>query len=145
MCPPGNPNPIELGKAEVIKEGKDITVVAIGKMVSRAIEVCDILKDISIEVINARFLRPLDTETILKSIEKTKKVITIEDNIIDGGLGTAVMKLINESVGAGLVPVQIKIKTFAYNNQFIEHGKVEELEKKYGLNPESIANYILTL
>lgn len=79
---------IELGKAEVIKEGEDLTIVAIGKMVERAQEVAKMLEkeNIDVEIINARFLKPLDKETILKSVEKTKNVVTIEDGLIEGGL-----------------------------------------------------------
>lgn len=79
---------IFLGKAEILQEGKDITIVAIGKMLERATEVSNLLKrqKINAEVINARFLKPFDEETILKSLSKTKKVITIEDGILKGGL-----------------------------------------------------------
>ena len=79
---------IELGKAEIVKKGTDITIVAIGKMVERALEVSELLKKegLDAEIINARFLKPLDKETILKSVEKTKKVVTIEDGILKGGL-----------------------------------------------------------
>ena len=79
---------IELGKAEILKEGTDITIVAIGKMVQKAMELVKKLEkdSINVEVINARFLKPLDKELILKSAEKTKKVITIEDAILKGGL-----------------------------------------------------------
>lgn len=75
---------IGLGKAEIIKKGNDLTIVAIGKMVERAVEVSQILEkeNINAEIINARFLKPLDKETILNSIRKTKKVITIEDRNI---------------------------------------------------------------
>lgn len=81
-------NNIELGKSEIIKEGKDLTIVAIGKMVDRAQNVAKLLakENIDAEVINARFLKPLDKETILKSVEKTKSVVTIEDGLIEGGL-----------------------------------------------------------
>ena len=90
---------IELGKAEVIKEGKDLTIVAIGKMVERAVEVSKLLEEenIDVEIINARFLKPLDKGTLLKSIRKTKNVITIEDGILKGGLGTAVIEAVNNS------------------------------------------------
>lgn len=79
---------INLGKAEIIEQGKDITIVAIGKMVERAIEVSRLLKDdgIDAEIINARFLKPFDKETLIKSATKTKRVITIEDGILEGGL-----------------------------------------------------------
>ena len=81
-------NNIELGRAEVIKEGKDLTIVAIGKMVERAKAIEELLakENIDAEIINARFLKPLDKETILKSVEKTKNVVTIEDGLIEGGL-----------------------------------------------------------
>ena len=81
-------NNVELGRAEVIREGKDLTIVAIGKMVEKAKTVAELLakEKIDTEVINARFLKPLDKETILKSVEKTKNVATIEDGLIEGGL-----------------------------------------------------------
>lgn len=76
-----NCDKINLGKAEVIKKGTDLTIIAIGKMVERAVEVSNLLEkdNINAEVVNARFLKPLDEETLLNSIRKTKKVITIED------------------------------------------------------------------
>ena len=78
---------INLGKAEVIKQGKDLTIIAIGKMVERAMEVSKMLEEqgINVEVINARFIKPFDSETLLNSANKTKNVITIEDGIINGG------------------------------------------------------------
>ena len=124
---------IELGKAEIIKEGTDLSIVAIGKMVERAKEVAEMMPNKSIEIINARFLKPLDEETILNSMEKTKNIITIEDNLLKGGLGSAVLELINRSNLES-----IKIKTYGYDDTFVEHGKVEELEEKYGLTAEKI-------
>ena len=128
--------PIETEKAEVIKNGEDISIIAIGKMVDRACEVANILEaeGKSCEVINARFLKPIDKETILESITKTKEVITIEDNIVKGGLGTAVEDIINEE---GLT--DIRLKKYGYPDEFIAHGSVGEIEKKYGLDAESIA------
>lgn len=77
-----------LGKSEILKEGKDLSIIAIGKMVERAIEVANLLQNdgIDVEVINARFLKPFDEEALLKSACKTKKVVTIEDGILNGGL-----------------------------------------------------------
>ena len=124
-----------LCKAETIKSGNDITILAIGKMVKRAIEVSDILKekDIDAEVINVRFLKPIDKKTVLTSIRKAKNVVTIEDGIIDGGLATAVKDLIIEEK-------DVEAKFFAYPDEFIKHGKTEEIEKLYGMDAESIAN-----
>lgn len=128
---------IKLGKAEIVQEGKDISIIAIGKMVERAKEVSNLLKDKSVEIINVRFLKPLDEKTILNSIKKTQRVITIEDNLLKGGLGSSILELINKNNLKN-----INIKTFGYDDKFIEHGKVEELEKKYGLSAEKISKIL---
>ncbi|MBR6113488.1 MAG: 1-deoxy-D-xylulose-5-phosphate synthase, partial [Bacilli bacterium] len=87
---------LEFGKAEVITTGDDISIIAIGKAVSKAIEISDLLKKdkVSSEVINVRFLKPLDTKTIVKSINKTKRVIVLEDGTINGGLCSSIKELI---------------------------------------------------
>ena len=119
---------LKLGKAEILKEGKDITIVAIGKRVAKAMEMAEKLKqnEIDAEVINARFLKPLDKEKIKTSIEKTKNVITMEDGTEINGLGTAVEELIVEENLQN-----IKFKKYAWPDEFIRHGSVEELEKNY--------------
>lgn len=134
--------PIKLGKSEILKIGKDITILAIGKMVPKAIKVANILleRGIEAEVINIRFLKPFDEERIMQSIQKNKKVITIEDGIKKGGLATVTlecMKKYNIS--------DIKIKTFGYPDEFIRHGNIDEIEKIYGLDERSICDEILKM
>lgn len=123
---------LEYGKAEIIKKGNDITILAIGKMVERAVNVAEELekKKIYAEVINVRFLKPFDENLILESIEKTKKVITIEDNMKNGGLYSRTVELLNGK--------NISVKGFGYPNTYVKHGSVEEIEKEYGLDVESI-------
>ena len=130
---------IEEGKSEILKEGKDISIFAIGKMVARGMKVAKKLEEnnIDAEVINVRFLKPLDIETLKKSIEKTKNVITIEDGTIINGLGTAIKELIIDNNIK-----DVKIKSYAYPDKFIQHGSVEELEKIYHLDEESILKEI---
>ena len=130
---------IEEGKSEILKEGKDISIFAIGKMVARGMKVAKKLEEnnIDAEVINVRFLKPLDVETLKKSIEKTKNVITIEDGTIINGLGTAIKELIIDNNIK-----DVKIKSYAYPDKFIQHGSVEELEKIYHLDEESILKEI---
>ena len=126
---------IEQGKAEILKEGIDVTIIAIGRMAEKAMKVANLLEneEKSVEVVNARFLKPLDKETIIKSINKTKKVITIEDNVLTGGLASTIEQLIVEN------NVQInKFQKYGWEDKFVEHGKVEELEKKYGLDEKTI-------
>ncbi len=125
------------GKAEILKEGKDVTIIAIGKTVARAMKVAEKIereqKGISVEVINTRFLKPIDKETIKQSITKTKNIITMEDGTIMNGLATAVQESIQEENLQG-----VKMKHYAYPDQYIEHGSVEELEKIYGVDEETI-------
>ena len=138
-----NKEKLELGKAEVLKEGQDITIVAIGKMVSKAMEIANALanENIDVEVINARFLKPLDEETIEKSLLKTYNLITIEDGTIIGGLASAV----NEMIMSKEDLRNIQVKNYAYPDMFIQHGSVEELEKIYGLDNENIIKEIKEL
>ena len=108
-------------------------------MVSRALEVAKELeaKKRSVEVINARFLKPLDKTTISKSIKKTKFAVTIEDGTKINGLGTAVKELIVDDKIRG-----IKFKSFAYPDEFIPHGSVNELEDLYNMSTKKIASEI---
>lgn len=130
---------INLGKSEILKSGKDISILAIGKMVSRAYRVADIIKENGVEadVINVRFLKPLDENCIINSINKTKKVITIEDNVLKGGLATSINELIIKNNMK-----DIKIKSFGYPDEFIKHGDVGEIEKIYGLDINNIVKGI---
>ena len=131
--------PIKFATLEKLKDGKDISIIAIGNMVSRAMDVATILEkqNIMCDVINIRFLKPIDETAILESIKKTKIIITIEDNTIIGGLSSSIKELIvNNNLN------NIKIKSYAYPDKFIEHGTVDELEKKYKLDIQSIINDI---
>ena len=131
---------IEFGKSEILKEGKDITIIALGKTVARAMKIAELCEkdNISCEVINLRFLKPLDNETLIKSINKTKNVITIEDGYLIGGMGDSICRLIVEENLK-----DINIKKFGYPDKFIKHGNVNEIEKKYGLDEESIKEFII--
>ena len=119
---------IKMGKAEVLKEGQDVSIIAIGKRVSKAMKMAEDYKKegINAEVINARFLKPLDVETIKKSIEKTKNVLTLEDGTKINGLGTAIEELIVEENLQN-----VKMEKQAWPDEFIKHGTVEELEEIY--------------
>ncbi len=133
---------LKLGKSEILQEGQDVTIIGIGKMTSTAMNVANLLKkdDISAEVINARFLKPIDEKVVTESISKTKFVITIEDGTEIGGLGSSIKELIvNKNIEG------VKIKCFAYPDEFIKHGSVPELERVYRLDCESICENICAL
>jgi len=137
----GNPiSKIEYGKADVIQKGDDLTIIGIGNSVAKGISIAEKLKidNYSCEIVNCRFLKPLDAKTILKSIRKTKKFIVIEDGTIVGGLCSAVKELmlqnhLCDSHG----------EFYAYPDQFIEHGAVNVLEEKYKLDVNSIYKDVL--
>ena len=132
-------NKIKLGSGEKIKSGDDLSIITIGNMVSRGYEVSEKIKEfgISSELINVRFLKPLDTKLISKSINKTKNVIVIEDSTSIGGLGSSIKELlIDENIS------DVKFKSFSYPDKFIEHGSVSELESIYNLDIDSIVDYI---
>lgn len=130
---------IELGKSEILTQGEDITIVAIGKMVAKAFEVKEKLEKEgkTAEVINARFLKPFDEQAIINSMKKTKNIITLEDNTIIGGLASKVEELISKNKEDN-----IQFKAFGLPDTFIEHGKVEELEEMYKLDAKSIVKEI---
>lgn len=122
-----------VGKADVLREGSDITLVACGQMVQTSMGAASILeKDgISAEVVNMSTIKPLDTEVLLKSVKKTGAVITVEEHSIVGGLGSAVAECLVESCP---VP-QGRVGT---NDTFGESGEAEELLVKYGLTAKDI-------
>ena len=122
-------NKIKLGKAEIIKRGNDISIMAIGKTVSRALIVSKMLeKDgFDTEVINVRFLKPFDKETIKKSIEKTKKVITIEDGTVINGLATTIKELIIDEKIEKREEVRGRITYFIADGRSKDTGTVMEV------------------
>ena len=128
---------ISLGASELLKEGADLTIIAIGKMVERAIEVANEFCKIGVdaEVINARFLKPFDNYNIIKSIEKTRNVITIEDGLLRSGLSTTVNELIvNNNI------TNVKVRNFGYDDKYVKQGSISEIEKINCLDVESIVD-----
>lgn len=125
---------VPFGRAEILKEGSDIVIVALGSMVTKAIEASGILgeKGISAAVINARFVKPLDL-TILHLAAKAGRMIIAEENTRLGGLGSAVMESLSDE---GIYSV--KIARVALPDAFIEHGPQEVLREKYGVGTASI-------
>ncbi len=126
---------LKLGKCEFLEKGKDYSVIAIGSKVSTAYEVVNKLKDMNktCDLINVRFLKPLDKKNIIESIDKTKKVIVIEDGTIIGGLSSSIKELIADN------NIKVKYaKYYSYPDEFIKHGSISELNKQYKVDVESI-------
>ena len=127
---------MEIGKGEVVREGKDIAILAIGNMVHNSIKAADILsgKGIDAEVINMRFVKPLDSNLLKDTFAKFKKVLTVEDNSILGGFGSAVAEFA-EQYG-----FKNDILIHGLPDRFIEHGKPEELHHDLKLDDKGIAD-----
>jgi len=131
----------QIGKAQVIREGADITLVACGVMVSRALQAAQELEStgLSVEVINSSSIKPFDADTIITSAKKTGRVISIEEHNVLGGLGDLVASAIAEGVGA-----TTKFSKMGVEDKFGQSGKAEELLDYYGLSVEDIKTKIST-
>ena len=125
----------EIGKGIMIQEGTDVTIVATGHLVWEAMIAANELEKegISAEVINIHTIKPLDEEIILKSVEKTKKLVSCEEHNKFGGLGESISRLLSEKFPA-------RQEFVAVNDSFGESGTPAELMKKYGLDATNIDN-----
>ncbi|MBA7482963.1 Apulose-4-phosphate transketolase subunit B [subsurface metagenome] len=127
----------EIGKGYVLKEGKDVTLIGCGMTVFEIIKAADILagENIDAEVINMSSIKPIDENLILKSANKTKKIFTCEEHSIIGGLGSAVLEVLEEQR-------DIFVKRIGIQDCFGESGLPEELFEKYGLSAAKIAEKV---
>jgi transketolase len=130
---PENGEDFVIGKAQMINEGTDVSIFACGHMVYMAMQACEQLaaEGISAEVINIHTIKPLDVDAIVKSIQKTKCIVTAEEHQINGGLGDAVAHVASQHMPC---PQEF----VAVNDTFGESGTPMQLLKKYGLDPENI-------
>lgn len=130
----------DINKAVVLKEGSDVTLFTCGDILAEVIRASEILESqgIHAEVINIPVIKPLDTESIIKSVNKTKLAVTIEDHSIIGGLGSAVCETLAENSPC-------KVLRIGVNDRFGQSGTPAELLKFYGLDAESIAKKVIEL
>lgn len=126
---------LEIGKAEVMREGKDLLILGVGPIIYDAINAAEELK-CSATIINARFVKPLDNELILKHAKKFKKIITLEEGTVNGGFGSAVAELLEEN------NISAKVKRIGVPDEFIEFGKPDIQKKLAGIDKESIKRAI---
>ena len=126
--------PFEIGKANVLREGKDAAVFACGLMVNEALEAAKLLaaEGIEISVINVHTIKPIDAECVTKYAEKCGKVITVEEHSVIGGLGDAVADVL-------MGKVCCKFRKIGVNDQFGQSGKAADVLREYGLTADQIA------
>jgi 1-deoxy-D-xylulose-5-phosphate synthase len=127
------PRALEIGKAEVVRKGTDIAIFGLGAMLPEAQRLADMLshEGFSAAVINPRFAKPVDRECVAEFGGKCGLVVTLEDHVLAGGFGSAVMETLNE------LDLQVPVVRVGWPDAFIEHGKVEALREKYGLTAEA--------
>ncbi len=126
---------IDIGKGEVLREGKDILIIAIGVTVHPSLRAAEKLADVGIQaaVINARFLKPLDGDLLCEWAKKTGKILTVEENVLQGGFGSAVLELFQERA-----LFSIEVKRLGVPDIFLEHGPQALLRGKYGIDEAGI-------
>ena len=129
-----------IGKAKLMKQGKDVTIIACGIMVSKALEAAELLeKDkISVRVINMHTIKPIDKDAIIKAAKETKAIITAEEHQVIGGLGSAVAEVVVQNHPVPMEFVGIK-------DSFGESGSGDELLEKYGLTSKDIVKAVKNL
>ncbi|MBC2715608.1 MAG: 1-deoxy-D-xylulose-5-phosphate synthase [Desulfobacteraceae bacterium] len=129
--------PIPIGKGEVLTNGKDLLILAIGTTVLEALEAYQILleKHIDATVVNCRFVKPLDAELICNLAKEIPYILTIEENLRQGGFGSAVLELLHDD---GINNLQIK--RLGIHDTFVEHGPSNLLRKKYGIDAQAIVS-----
>ena len=130
----------DINKAVVLKEGKDVTIIGSGDILAQIVHAGEILqeKGIDAEVINVPVIKPLDKDTIIKSVNKTKLAVTVENHSVIGGLGSAVCECLSENSPN-------KVVRFGINDEFGQSGTPKDLLKHYGLDAERIADRIVEI
>jgi len=145
--PKGAPRPIETsdqairaGKAQILKEGGDVAIISVGDMAQIALEASELLskKGVKAMVIDARFIKPLDRELLKVICADIKKVVTVEEGVLEGGFGSAVLEFIEKNGISG-----VSVARMGLPDKFIEHGTRSELLTKYNLTPEAICDVIV--
>ncbi len=128
--------PFKIGRAEIFREGKDVSVVACGPLVHETLLAAEELKkEISVEVINSHTIKPLDKKTIVASVKKTGCVVTVEEHQITGGLGGAVAECLAENY-------PVPMERVGMPDSFGESGEPQELLAKYGMTKDDIIKKI---
>ena len=135
------PQVLPIGKAEVLADGSDVAILGLGPMIALATELAAALErdNYSAAIINPRFIKPLDREMLARYAARVAAFVTIEDHVKMGGFGSAVVEALDEM---GLAVPVVRI---GWPDQFIEHGKVDQLRARYGLTAEAALAQVLPL
>jgi 1-deoxy-D-xylulose-5-phosphate synthase len=138
---PSKTEPVPLGQGEILREGGEVLIIALGSRVYPALEAAEELEKENIysAVFNARFVKPLPEEQLLELFPKYSHVVLAEENVLQGGFSSAVLEFVTDS---GVLNGH-KIKRVGIGDFFIEHGKQKELRQRYRLNSQGIKEAVL--
>jgi len=133
--------PLEIGRAKVLREPGEILIIAIGNRVYPSVRAAEKAEElgVGVGVVNARFAKPLDRETILQAVDKARSIITVEENALQGGFGSAVLELLSDQ---GIFK---PFRRLGLPDRFIEHGTPEELRRQVGIDEEGILKTIMEM
>jgi len=127
------PVALEIGVAEVIEDGHDVAIFGLGAMLPEAMRLAAMLRRVgfSAAVVNARFAKPIDRECVAEYARRCGLLVTLEDHVLAGGFGSAVLEALSE------LELDVPVVRVGWPDRFIEHGKLEQLRQKYGLTAEA--------
>ncbi|MBW2487063.1 MAG: 1-deoxy-D-xylulose-5-phosphate synthase, partial [Deltaproteobacteria bacterium] len=127
--------PLQIGKGETLKEGEDVLILAIGRSVCEALEAYSELsrEGISATIVNCRFVKPLDIDLISNWARKIPRIITVEENIRQGGFGSAVLEALYDAGFSGF-----QLERIGIADTFVEHGPQAVLRSKYAVDADAI-------
>jgi 1-deoxy-D-xylulose-5-phosphate synthase len=143
---PGMPLKVEpvalpIGKAQVLREGRDVAIFGLGNLLPMATELADQLmaEGFSVSLVNPRFVKPFDVETLERVAAKASAIVTFEDHVLMGGFGSIVMESLQE------LGLNVPVVRVGWPDQFIEHGKVDGLREKYGISLKAAYERVIPL
>ena len=127
--------PLPIGKGEVLKKGDDVVIFGIGRSVNEALSAHDMLKkhNISATIVNCRFVKPLDADLIVTLSKKIPRIVTVEENVRQGGFGSAVLECLSDHGVTGF-----RLKCIGIPDTFVEHGPQDFLRSKHGIDASAI-------
>ncbi len=139
--PKDKPSLLEIGKGEVLQDGHDIAIISLGHMYETALETVQKLEALghSVALINPRFIKPLDADLITQYAEKCQVVLTMEDHVLHNGFGSSVIELLSDR------GISTPVTRIGWPDEFIDHGKVEQLREQHGLTAEHAVTQIQSI
>jgi 1-deoxy-D-xylulose-5-phosphate synthase len=131
--------PIPIGQGKILKDGADVAILAIGAMVNEALKAHSLLKDQGVQatIVDCRFVKPIDAALIGDLARRIPRMLTVEENVRQGGFGSAVLETLNDAGLSG-----VTLERIGLPDAFVEHGPQVLLRAKYGLNADGVADSV---